>query len=159
MFEQPKTFSEKYGRLGSIVAMVAAGCILLAGCGSSGTKPQAQSQPAAQQQTAGAGQNDEKSFKDSCKELELRGLNTNYTQYVNKLVKASGPVKEVVKLNTGNVRVKIQYPDTDAVWVTTEKAMLREPKVGKQVEFWGVLTDKGDKSKLPEVTAKYLNVL
>lgn len=160
MFDQKQIVLGRYGKAGIVAVVAAAVCILFAGCSGSGTTPQTQSQPAVQQQTAaGAGQNDEKAFKDSCQELELRGLNDNFAKYVNKPVKAAGPVQEVVKLTNGNVRVKVKYPDTDAVWVTSEKAMFREPKVGKRVEFWGVLLGKGEKSKLPEVSAKYMNAL
>lgn len=142
--------------VGSVLLVVIA---LLAGCGgSSEVKPQAQTGQT-QNQPAAASQNSEQAFKASCQELPMRGLNDSYTQFINKPVKADGPVTQIEKLNDNRVRVKVQYPDTDAVWVTTEKPLFKQPQVGKRVEFWGVLKGKGEKSKLPEVSATYFNVL
>mgnify|MGYP001225206843 CR=1 FL=1 len=131
----------------------------LTGCGGS----QSANQPAQQQVQAAAPSGDnqaaEKAYKDACQELELRGLNGTYTKYINKQVRAEGPITEVQKMNDNTVRVKIQYPDTDAVWVTSERPVVFQPKVGKRMEFWGVVKGKGEKTKLTEVTAKYIKVI
>ncbi|MBP2636839.1 MAG: hypothetical protein H6Q72_2746 [Firmicutes bacterium] len=141
------------------VAVMAIG-LSIAGCGSS--QPQ-QTQPAGQQTQVAApantAQTPEKAYKDACQELELRGLNNTFTKYVNKQVKAKGPITEVQKLSDSKVRVKIQYSDTDPVWVTADKPMTFQPKVGKTMEFWGVLKGKGDKSKAIEVTAQYITII
>lgn len=134
----------------------------LAGCGSSQpkqTQPPEQQTQAAALATANNAQTSEKAYKDACQELELRGLNNNFTKYVNKQVKAKGPITEVQKLSDSKVRVKIQYSDTDPVWVTADKPMTFQPKVGKTMEFWGVLKGKGEKSKAIEITAQYITII
>lgn len=141
------------------VTVLTASLFVFSGCGSSASQktPTPQSQQAQAQPAAPA--NDENSFKASCQELQMRGLDKNYNQYIKKPVKAEGPIMEVQSLTDGRSRIKIQYPDTDAVWVTTEKALFTKPKVGKRATFWGILEGRGEKSKAAEVTAKYINII
>lgn len=162
MMENSKTKVWQKIRMYAGVGLLAASLFAAAGCGSSAPKTAPAAQAPAQSQpqtTAAAPANDENAFKASCQELEMRGLDKNYSQYVKKPVKADGPIMEVQALNDGRYRIKIKYPDTDAVWLTTEKALFKKPQVGKRAQFWGVLEGKGEKSKAAEVTAKYINIM
>lgn len=151
-----------------LLAAMIASALSITGCSGADKKPQqtasvqpassgAEAQSASSQQTAN--QSDEQKYKAACKEMELRDLKNNYNQYINKQVHAVGPVTELQELQNNKIRVKIQYPDTDAVWVTADKPMISKPKVGKRVEFWGVMRGIGEKSKLPEINAPYFKVL